>query len=242
MPPGHKVQFSGPRNVFLERRLPKTATLAGYGALIDAYGLAVPLPRKLSATGSRHRIVEDDAWRIMTPHHAPSADVDGHLTFALKYEGLDLAVLKRLFAATGPDAIAEIMRNKPTGGYARRIWFLYEWLTGEWLDLPNAEGGRYVAVVDAERQFATEGENAPRYRVKDNLPGTRDFCPLVFRTRKLEEFMAMDLPGRARAVVADVPRDLLARTAAFLLPDKQDQGKGSPDGRGAESRSRRRGL
>ena len=131
MPLGHKVQFSGPRNVFLERRLPETATLAGYGALIDAYGLAVPLPRKLSATGSRHRIVEDDAWRIMTPRHAPSADVDGHLTFALKYEGLDLAVLKRLFAATGPDAIAEIVRKKPTGGYARRIWFLYEWLTGE---------------------------------------------------------------------------------------------------------------
>ena len=217
MSPGHKVQFSGPRNVFQERRLPETAALAGYGALIDAYELAVPLPRKLSATGSRHRIVEDDAWHIMTPRHAPSANVDGHLTFALKYEGLDLAVLKRLFAATGPDAIAEVVRNKPTGSYARRIWFLYEWLTDERLDLPDAEGGRYVAVVDPERQFAAEGENAPRYRVKDNLPGNRDFCPLVFRTPKLEEFMAMDLPGRARAVVADMPRDVLARTAAFLL-------------------------
>ena len=217
MPLIHEVQFSGPRNVFRERRLPETATLAGYGALIDAYELAVPLPRKLSATGSRHRIVEDDAWRIMTPRHAPRADVDGHLTFALKYEGLDLAVLKRLFAAIGPDAVAEIVRNKPTGSYTRRIWFLFEWLTGERLDLPDAEGGRYVAVVDPERQFATEGKNAPRYRVRNNLPGTREFCPLVFRTPKLEEFMAMDLPARARAVVADVPRDLRARTAAFLL-------------------------
>ena len=153
----------------------------------------------------------------MTPRHAPRADADGHLTFALKYEGLDLAVLKRLFATIGPDAVAEVVRNKPTGSYARRIWFLFEWLTGERLDLPDAEGGRYVAVVDPERQFATEGKNAPRYRVRNNLPGTREFCPLVFRTPKLEEFMAMDLPGRARAVVADVPRDLLARTAAFLL-------------------------
>jgi hypothetical protein len=72
-------------------------------------------------------------------------------------------------------------------------------------------------VVDPEQQFATEGESAPRYRVKNNLPGTREFCPLVFRTPRLEEFIAMDLPARARAVVADVPRDLLARTAAFLL-------------------------
>lgn len=217
MPSGQNIHFSGSRTIFQERRLPETATLAGYGALIDAYGLSVPLPRKLSATGNHHRTVEDDAWRILTPRHAPSADLDGHLTFALKYEGLDLAVLTRLFAATGPDAIVEIVRGKPTGSYARRIWFLYEWLTGNRLDLPDAEGGRYVPVVDPSQQFATDGETAPRYRVKNNLPGTRDFCPLVFRTRQLEEFIAMDLPGRARAVIADVPRDLLARTAAFLL-------------------------
>lgn len=217
MSSSHGVQFSGPKNVFQERRIPETATLAGYGALIDAYRLAVPLPRKLSATGNRHRIFEDDAWRILTPRHAPSANLDGHLTFALKYEGLDLAVLTRLFVATGPDAIAEIVRNRPTGSYARRIWFLYEWLTGNRLDLPDAEGGRYVPVVDPEQQFATEGKNAPRYRVKNNLPGTRDFCPLVFRTQRLEEFIAMGLAGHARAVIANVPRDLLARTAAFLL-------------------------
>jgi hypothetical protein len=122
MPSDQQVLFSGPRIVFQERRLPEAATLAGYGALIDAYGLSVPLPRKLSATGNHHRVVEDDAWRILTPRHAPSADLDGHLTFALKYEGLDLAVLARLFAATGPDPIAEIVRNKPTGSYARRVW------------------------------------------------------------------------------------------------------------------------
>ena len=213
----HEIQFSGPRIVFQERRLPETATLAGYSALIDAYALAVPLPRKLSATGQHHRILEDDAWRILTPRHAPSADLDGHLTFALKYEGVDLAVLKRLFETTGAAAISDIIRRKPTGSYARRIWFLYEWLMQEPLDLPDAEGGRYVPVIDPEQQFATEGETAPRYRVKNNLPGTPEFCPLVFRTPALEAFIAMDLPARARAVVADVPRDLLARTSAFLL-------------------------
>ena len=214
---GQEAQFSGPRNVFQERRLPETATLAGYGALIDAYRLSVPFPRKLAATGSHHRITESDAWRILTPRHAPSADLDGHLTFALKYEGLDLAVLKKLFTVTGSDGIAEIVRNKPTGSYARRIWFLYEWLSGHQLDLPDAEGGRYLPVVDPEQQFATDGENVSRYRVTNNLPGTRDFCPLVFRTRRILKFIAMDLPGCARAVIAEVPRDLLARTAAFLL-------------------------
>lgn len=94
---------------------------------------------------------------------------------------------------------------------------MYEWLTGDKLDLPDAPGGRYVPVVDPDLQFAPKGENTPRYRVKNNMPGTPEFCPLVTRTKQLEEFMALDLPRRAQEVVADVPRDLLARTAAFLL-------------------------
>jgi len=59
----------------------------------------VPLPQTLSATGEHHKIIEEAGWRIMTPRHAPHASLGGHLTFALKYEGLDLAVLKRLFEA-----------------------------------------------------------------------------------------------------------------------------------------------
>lgn len=212
-----QYRFSGLVTVFQEQRLPERATPAGYAALIGAYDLAVPLPRMLAATGTHHRIREEGGWRIMTPRHAPNPTLQGHLTFALKYEGLDLATLKRLFAATGPAPIEALVRETPTGGYARRIWFLYEWLTGKRLDLPNAEAGRYVPVVDPERQWAAAEKNAPRYRVKDNLPGTPEFCPLVFRTEALEDFIAMDLPERAREAVADVPRDLLARTAAFLL-------------------------
>lgn len=214
---GVQTRFSGPVTVFQEKRLPETATPAGYAALIGAYDLAVPLPRTLSAIGEHHRITEREGWRIMTPRHAPHPTLEGHLTFALKYEGLDLVVLKRLFIAAGPAAIEALVREQPTGGYARRIWFLYEWLTGRRLDLPDATAGRYVPVVDPERQYASEGETAPRYRVRNNLPGTPEFCPLVFRTGALERFTALNLPQRAQEIVAAVPHDILARTAAFLL-------------------------
>jgi hypothetical protein len=210
--------FSGPVTIFHEKRLPETGTPAGYAALIAAYKLAVPVPRTLSAIGTRHRIIEEGGWRLYTPRHAPPATLEGHLTFALKYEGLDLAVLKRLFLAVGPADIEAIVRATPTGSYARRIWFLYEWLTGKQLDLPAAERGvAYVPVVDPEQQWAIDGENSARHRVRNNLPGTPEFCPLVFRTQTLDEFIAMNMAERARAVVNAVPRDLLARTAAFLL-------------------------
>lgn len=213
----HTHRFSGAVTVFHERALPEKATPAGYAALVDAYDLPVPLPRTLSATGEHHRIKEEAGWRILTPRHAPSPHLEGHLTFALKYEGLDLAVLDRLFRTVDTNAIEALVRAKPTGSYARRIWFLYEWLTGRRLDLSDAATGSYVPVVDPEQQYATDGENAPRHRVRNNLPGTPEFCPLVFRTKTLEQFIATDLEQRAQTAVAHVPRDLLARTAAFLL-------------------------
>jgi hypothetical protein len=209
--------FSGPVNAFQQRRLPETATRAGYAALIHAYELPVPLPRTLSAIGARHRVTEEAGWRIYTPRHAPEVTLEGHLTFALKYEGLDLAVLKRLFLAASADEIKELVRAKPTGLYTRRIWFLYEWLLGRQLDLPSADKVSYVDAVDTDLQYAAHGENSLRHRVRNNMPGSPKFCPLVFKSKALGEFIGQDLKERARAVVSGVPKDLLARTAAFLL-------------------------
>src|SRR5450631_337576 len=151
--------FSGPVNVLHDWRLPEMATPAGYAALIHAYDLPVPVPRTLCAIGTRHRKTEEAGWRIYTPRHAPEATLEGHLTFALKYEGLDLATLKRLFLAVMADEIAGLVRTKPTGLYARRIWFLYEWLLGRELDLPAAQKVSYVDAVDTDLQYAGPGEN-----------------------------------------------------------------------------------
>ena len=209
--------FSGNVILFQERRLPFEAKPVGYAALIDAYELVVPLPIRLSAIGPRHKIIEQDNWRILTPRHAPPATLEGHLAFALKYEGIDLAILKRLFLAIKPSMVVDLVKAKPTGAYARRIWFLYEWLMGTQLDLPALNRGTYVTVVDPEMQWASEGTNAQRQRVKNNLPGTSAFCPMVFRTENLKCYTGMNLAEKARAITDDIPADLLARTAAFLL-------------------------
>jgi hypothetical protein len=209
--------FSGPLTVFHERRLPEKATPAGYAALIEAYDLPVPLPRTLYAIGTRHRILEGAGWRIYTPRHEPLATLEGHLTFALKYEGLDLALLKRLFLAIRPADLEEIVRLKPTGIYTRRVWFLYEWLLGRTLDVPEAVNVSYVDAVDTDLQYGCAGENSARQHVRNNLPGTPEFCPLVFRTPTLDQFIAQDLKERARVVVSQVPKDLLARAASYLL-------------------------
>lgn len=102
------------------------------------------MPLKLCAIGPRHKVYEGNGWRIFTPRHHPDKTFLGHLTFALRYEGVDLGVLKALFRTTGPGPIEEIVRSSPTGAYARRIWFLYEWLLKEVLDLSDATTGSYA--------------------------------------------------------------------------------------------------
>ena len=209
--------FSTPITVFRERRLPERATLAGYSALIDAFNLNVPIPRKLSAIGTSHKILDIAGWRILTPRHAPQATLEGHLTFALKYEGLDLVILKKLFKTVDKELITTLISSTPTGAYSRRIWFLFEWLTGQKLDLPQAERGHYVNIVNPEQQYAVEGVNVTRHRVRNNLPGSPAFCPLVYRTPTLDKLIARDLSSQARAIIADVPSDVMARAASFLL-------------------------
>lgn len=209
--------FSGAGSIFHGRWMPEAAIPVGYAALIQAFELPVPVPITLSAIGPRHKVYQAEGWNMYTPRHQPDNNLAGHLTFALRYEGLDLAVLKALFREIGPAPIADMVRATPTGAYARRLWFLYEWLLGIRLDLPDAAQGTYALVVDPDRQFAVGGASSTRHRVKNNLPGTPAFCPMIFRTPALDAFVARGLGDEARQLIAEVPADLLARTAAFLL-------------------------
>jgi hypothetical protein len=198
--------------------LPEPARPVGYSALIKRYHLQIPLPPRLAAIASRHHPVSTQAWQLFTPRHAPEHTLGGHLEFALKWEGVDLGVLAALFKAV-PDAdIATAVRSKPTGAYARRLWYLHEWLTGRQLDIRNPGKVRAVAVIDTTKQFAVKrGALSSRHKVIDNLPGTRGFCPMVRRTKTLEEYAAKGLDKVARDVVGRIHADIMARAAAFLL-------------------------
>lgn len=208
---------STPIAVFRGGRLPESAVPAGYSSLIDAFDLQVPLPETLCAIGSRHKVYEQDGWRIFTPRHQPEATLAGNLTFALRYEGLDLAILKRVFQATEPAQLAEVVKSKPASAYMRRVWFLFEWLMDEKLGIPDADTVPYADIVDPKFQWAVKGHTSKRHRVRNNLPGSRDFCPLVRRTEKIEGFVDMRLDERAKEITGKCPRALLARAASFLL-------------------------
>ena len=155
---------------------------------------------------------------LLSPGHAPEESLRGHLEFALKWEGVSLGVLAALFRQIDPREIVRMVRAKPTGAYVRRIWFLYEWLLDTRLDLPDAGKVKAVPVVDPKQQFASaSGPLSRRHRVRNNLPGTNRFCPLVRRTPELERYSDMRLGEQAQVVVGRTHPDIVRRAAAFLL-------------------------
>ena len=211
-------RFSQEINVFHGRQTPEKATLVGYGAVIDSLDLAVPLPTQLAVISEKHRQYNTPEWLVYTPRHTPKDSLYGHLTFAIKYEGINLLFFKKLFDLIEKTAIESMVIKEPLSQYSRKIWFLYEWLLQKDLDIPDLKEGNYVPLVDEKLQYATiKGINSNRHRILNNLPGTVDFCPLITKTSKLENFIKEDLSGKTTKVISGVHRDILLRTSAFLL-------------------------
>lgn len=67
--------------IFHDRQPPEEGLLAGYGALIEHYGLEAPLPAKLSIISRKHKHYERGEWRVFTPRHAPEETLAGQLTY-----------------------------------------------------------------------------------------------------------------------------------------------------------------
>jgi hypothetical protein len=178
----------------------------------------IALLDKLSLIGDRHRLYSVEGWQVFTPRHRPSDDLQGHLVFALKYEGVNLLFLKKLFEIIGRDETAALILTRPNGQYLRRIWFLYEWLMGERLEIPDLKDGNYVPLIDETLQYVLDTSvNVPRQRIRNNLPGTIDFCPLIFKTEKLKASIKEELEEWTHSILESVHKDILLRTSAFLL-------------------------
>ncbi len=194
---------------------------AGYAALEERYGLDV-IPnwhRSVVTTSGVHRVEsrEGVVEEVYPRAYWPGETAGDHLEFALKYDGVNLAILAALFRKLPGREVLEYVRSRPTGKYARRIWYLYEFLTGERLPLEDVTQGNYVKLLEPERyHVVVPGRRVRRQRVHDNLLGDRRFCPVVRRTALLRELEASDFAARCEGVVSAYPAVLLRRALGYL--------------------------
>lgn len=134
------------------------------------------------ARGTR-RLVETDGRQVefLPAAQDPGEDVFAHLEFALRKEGLHLELLRKILVKIAPGEVAEYVRDKPTGRYSRVVWWLFETFAGIRLDLPDAQTGNYVDLLDPVLYVTGPTRKVKRQRVNVNLIGTADFAPMVRR-------------------------------------------------------------
>lgn len=194
----------------------------GYQYLVEQYSLDV-LPLQVIARidskikGRQTQRIGNQDILVFESKYLPEDSLAGHLQFALRYEGINLQVLYFIFRKTGMNELNAWLTASPTSAYARRAGFLYEWLTGNELKVNVPAKERYVDLVVRTMQFGLKsGEKDARFRVNNNLPGNRKFCPLVRRTTYLDTMVANDLPGKTRKTLTGYDKNLLRRAAGFL--------------------------
>lgn len=156
---------------------------AGYKWISETCGVNPVQPLRIRSVIGTGKATESNNGFVINTYpsaYEPLPTLRSHLGFALKWEGVDLDFLSRLFAITGPAPIIEWILDEPHGSYARRAGFLYEWLTGTEIEGLGDAGGNYVDLLDSERYLvATNPDKVRRWRINNNLPGTRKFCPMV---------------------------------------------------------------
>jgi hypothetical protein len=108
--------------IFQERTIPDTTRLAGWAALVNAFGVLAPVRRpscvsEQHISGSRR---QEGAWIVFDNRYWKGSTFADQLTFALRHEDIDLLVLKRVFDAVPKREVEAFVRTAPTSISVRR--------------------------------------------------------------------------------------------------------------------------
>ena len=145
-----------------------------------------------------------------------SDNVFEHLEFALKNEGINLHILKKVLLQIAPSEITTYLENQPTGKYARILWYLYENFRFIKLALPDLQQGSYVDLLNAKEYYCSKSKRSSRHRIADNLLGSLHFAPIVRKTALLDAYEKRELGQLARALTKQYDPALIARAMRYM--------------------------
>jgi hypothetical protein len=194
----------------------------GYLAICTHFGLVtLPYYRQsyIALHGRGKTIIENNNEIHIYPKTYAlndALDMLANLEFALKHEGINLAIIKQLFHRLDIKLITEKIQLQPTGIYSRKIWFLYEFLMETTLALPDCKNIKYVDLLDTALYFTANNLKSPRHAINNNLLGNNEFCPFIRRTPMLEEFINKQLNVEAKKMIDKYDASLISRACNYL--------------------------
>ena len=198
---------------------------AGYEYLretLDIVGMPHWHSSFITSSGThRSKILNGITEEIYPIQYWPGENIGDHLEFALKYDGVNLSLLAQIFKKSPQEKLTEYITSRPTGKYARRIWFFYEFLMDRKLPITDSTSGNYVDALETKNYYTIQnGNKSQRHRIVNNLLGTKNFCPVIKKTEKLSKLDSSDLRKKCEDIITAYPPELLRRALSYLY-DKE---------------------
>ncbi|MDQ6786662.1 MAG: Fic family protein [Acidobacteriota bacterium] len=190
----------------------------GLMAVIEELNLRVPLPsvRSKASAGVRKTLIENGIIFEQYPKTYWVIGLYENLKFAMRYEPIDLGIMRAAFEKIEAQQLEVWISSEKTSIYARKIWYLYELLTENILDISDVPPTGYVDLLNPKLHFTGKTKQIQRQRINDNLLGNRGYCPMIRRTETLEKFISQDFSREAKSIIAESDPIILARAVNFL--------------------------
>lgn len=184
----------------------------GYAHLCEALSLKVIAPRRVAMVKPVTRITVIGDCLAVPPSVAPAQDsLFEHVLFALKHEGINLAILAQVFECLGAEPLLAELSKSPNGVFIRKACFLWEGVTAQQLDWQTPVRGKVVPLFDPQRYVTGPSIRNSRWRIDFNGLGSLYYCATVERTPEIEQLLALDVLGRAKSFMATLPPEMMDR-------------------------------
>ena len=171
----------------------------------------------IGSTPSMELTSKGNVEQVYTSKYKVSAERPlQHLEFSLKYDDINLDFLKAVYERIELIEIEAFIVSAPGSKYARKIGFLYEFLTGKKIDLSKTVSGNYEDLLDEDKYITGLKVKNVRWRINNNLLGTPDFCPIVRKTKEINDLLSQDIQEKVRDLKDRYPLSIYKRAINYL--------------------------
>jgi len=140
-----------------------------------------------------------------------------HIVFSLKHEELNLGLLKAVFEQLSLYEIKGYIEISPKGKYERKIGFLYEFLTDQFIHLSTEITGNYIDLLDEEKYVTGLKIKSLKWKILNNLLGSKEYCPIIRKTNELKELLRLDFPNEIKQLQQNYSPAVFNRAISYLF-------------------------
>lgn len=152
---------------------------------------------------------------------APAPELLPQVLFAIRYEGINLAILAQVLPLICEQTLRNAYAASPTSQYLRKVCYLWEHFTKKKIQRENKSiKANYIPLFDPEIYLTTKGKRNQRWRILFNGIGNLDYCVTLRKTSVLNESLNKKLLQQVEQFTNSLPPELLNRTLAWAYLDE----------------------